>query len=255
MSAAARASRSRSATSRAAKTAIAAMSSAVTIDANATHPAPPPHRGDLLRHRLGAAERVTYLDCDDDGSTFEPSDGAAFAIALLNTWDELEPDPECLRDVGVAQRLLTRHGLADAARVARAADVDWLRGLRERLGRAWDAANEETAVAELNTILAGASAQPWLARDSGGAHSATTGPARRSGSSATPSPPGAARGDRERTLAAVRPVRRGAVPLRLHRSDRSAVRRYCCRLCADRAAHQAFRSAGSLLTSRLSYRQ
>jgi hypothetical protein len=31
---------------------------------------------------------------------FEPGDGTAFAIRLLNTWDELEPDPECLRDVG-----------------------------------------------------------------------------------------------------------------------------------------------------------
>ena len=47
---------------------------------------------------------------------FEPSDGAAFAIALLNTWDELEPDPECLRDVGFVQRLLARHGLFEVAK-------------------------------------------------------------------------------------------------------------------------------------------
>ena len=153
-------------------------------------------------------------------TAFEPSDGAAFAVGLLNTWDELEPDPECLRDVGVAQRLLTRHGLADAARVARTADVDWLRGLRERLGRAWDAANEETAVAELNTILAGASAQPWLARDAGGARVPLR-PPRRAGPRVRRRPrrPRAARGDRGGTLAAVRPVRRGAVPLRLHRPD------------------------------------
>ena len=66
-------------------------------------------------------------------TAFEPSDGAAFAVGLLNTWDELEPDPECLRDVGFVQRLLTRHGFTDAARVAREQDVDWLRSLRERL--------------------------------------------------------------------------------------------------------------------------
>ena len=153
-------------------------------------------------------------------TAFEPSDGAAFAIALLNTWDELEPDPECLRDVGVAQRLLARHGLADAARVARAQDVDWLRGLRERLARAWDAANEETAVAELNTILAGASAQPWLARDTSGAafrYDRPGAPVREFGDAL------AARALLEEiasgTLAAVRPLRCRAVPVRLHRPD------------------------------------
>ena len=153
-------------------------------------------------------------------TAFEPSDGAAFAIALLNTWDELEPDPECLRDVGFVQRLLARHGLADAARVAREQDVDWLRGLRERLARAWDAANEETAVAELNTILAGASAQPWLARDDG-RRGVPLRPPRRAGPGVRRRArrPRAARGDRGRTLAAVRPLRRRAVPVRLHRPD------------------------------------
>ena len=94
---------------------------------------------------------------------FEPGDGTAVAIRLLNTWDELEPDPECLRDVGFVQRFMARHGLTDAERAAGEEDVESLRSLRGRLSRAWDAANEETAVAELNTILAGASAQPWLA--------------------------------------------------------------------------------------------
>ena len=74
-------------------------------------------------------------------TAFEPSDGAAFAVALLNTWDELEPDPECLRDVGFVQRFLARHGLEDAARVARDDDLESLRRLRESLARAWDAAN------------------------------------------------------------------------------------------------------------------
>ena len=91
-------------------------------------------------------------------TALEPSDGVSFALGLLNTWDELEPDPECLRDLGFVQRFLGRHGFVDAARVARPADLESLRGLRERLARAWDATNEETAVAELNTILAGATA-------------------------------------------------------------------------------------------------
>ncbi len=175
-------------------------------------------------------------------SAFEPSDGSAFAVGLLNTWDELEPDPECLRDVGFVQRLLTRHGFTDAARVAREQDVDWLRGLRERLSRAWDAANEETAVAELNTILAGASAQPWLARDGGTAQFRYDRP----GASVREFADAlAARGLLEE-IADGRWQRFGrcdAGPCRCVFIDRtrSGVRRYCCRLCADRAAHQAFR--------------
>ena len=52
-------------------------------------------------------------------------------------------------------------------RASRDDDIEWLRDLRGRLTRAWDAVDEETAVAELNTILAGARAQPWLARRDG----------------------------------------------------------------------------------------
>jgi len=29
-----------------------------------------------------------------EATAFEPGDGAAFAVRLLNTWDELEPEPE-----------------------------------------------------------------------------------------------------------------------------------------------------------------
>ena len=175
-------------------------------------------------------------------TVFEPSDGVAFAVGLLNTWDELEPDPECLRGVDFAQRLLGRHGLADAARVVKAADVDWLRGLRERLARAWDAANEETAVAELNTILSGAKAQPWLARDAGGARFRYD----------RPGAPVHEFADALAARALLEEIAAGRWP-RFGRCDagpcrcvfidrtRSGVRRYCCRLCADRAAHQAFR--------------
>ena len=91
-------------------------------------------------------------------TALEPSDGVSFAIGLLNTWDELEPDPDCLRDVGFVQRFLARHGFEDAGRVARDDDRESLRRLRESLARAWDAANEETAVAELNPSSPGVSA-------------------------------------------------------------------------------------------------
>lgn len=174
---------------------------------------------------------------------FEPGDGVAFALGLLNSWDELEPDPECLRDAGVVRRFLTRHGLADAARAAGEADVESLRSLRGRLAHAWDAPDEQTAVAELNTILAGASAQPWLAREDGRSQFRYDRPGTpvREFADAL-----AVRGLLDE-IAGGRWPRFGrceAEPCRCVFIDRtrSSVRRYCCRLCADRAAHQAFRS-------------
>src|SRR5215213_11197011 len=94
----------------------------------------------------------------------EPPHGVGFAVGLLNTWDELEPHPECLRDLDFVRRFLARQGFRDACSVARPGDLEWLRALRERLSRAWDAVDEATAVAELNAVLAAATAQPWLER-------------------------------------------------------------------------------------------
>jgi predicted RNA-binding Zn ribbon-like protein len=173
---------------------------------------------------------------------FQPSDGVAFALGLLNSWDELEPDPECLRDVGVVRRFLTRHGLADTARVAGDADVESLRSLRGRLAEAWDSPDEEAAVLKLNTILAGASAQPWLAQRDGHSefrYDRPRSPIREFADAF------AARALLEE-IAGGRWPRFGrceAEPCRCVFIDRtrSGVRRYCCRLCADRVAHQAFR--------------
>lgn len=175
-------------------------------------------------------------------SDFEPGDGVAFAVALLNTWDELEPDPECLRDVGFVQRLLARHGLTDAASLADDTDLESLRALRDRLTHAWDAADEDTAVAELNAILADASAQPWLTRGDGLSafrYDRPGSPIREFADAF------AARALLDE-IAAGRWPRFGrcdAGPCRCVFIDRTrgGVRRYCCRLCADRAAHQAFR--------------
>jgi predicted RNA-binding Zn ribbon-like protein len=176
-------------------------------------------------------------------TAFDPSDGVAFAIRLLNTWDELEPDPECLRDIGFVQRLLARHGFSDAARVARAGDIQWLRILRGRLAQAWDAADEATAVAELNGILAGAKAQPWLQRTDGDGRFRYDRP----GSPIREFADALAARALLEEIAAGRWERFGrcdAGPCRCVFIDRtrSGMRRYCCRLCADRAAHQAFRS-------------
>ena len=176
------------------------------------------------------------------GTDFEPGDGVAFAVGLLNTWDELEPDPECLRDVDFVRRFLTRHGLTDAARIADDGDVESLRSLRGRLAHVWDAADEKTAVVELNAILAGAGAQPWLARRNGRSEFRYD----------RPGSPIQEFADALAVRALLDEIAAGRWP-RFGRCDagpcrcvfidrtRSSVRRYCCRLCADRAAHQAFR--------------
>lgn len=175
-------------------------------------------------------------------TSYDPADGVSFAVRLLNSWDELEPEPELLVDASVVQRFLTRHGLEDAAAVAGDADLEWLRELRGRLARAWDAADDARAVEQLNAILAEANAQPWLSNQGG--------PPRfrydRAGL------PIRAFADAFAARALLDEIARGgwarfgrceARPCRCVFIDRtrSKVRRYCGRLCADRAAHQAFR--------------
>jgi len=100
---------------------------------------------------------------------FEPSDGMAFVIRLLNSWDELEPDPELLRDPAAAAQFLRRHAFDDAAAATDTRELERLRTLRGRVREAWDASDEETAVTLLNVLLAGCRVQPRLAQGDGGA--------------------------------------------------------------------------------------
>ena len=101
-------------------------------------------------HPRKRPKRVTALHtCTVAESEFEASDGVAFAVRLINTWDELGARSGMPGDVGFVRRFLDRHALTDAARVAREDDIEWLRDLRGRLTRAWDAVDEETAVVEL----------------------------------------------------------------------------------------------------------
>jgi predicted RNA-binding Zn ribbon-like protein len=95
---------------------------------------------------------------------FDPSDGMAFVIRLLNSWDELEPDPELLRDTQTVERFLRRHGFDDAAFAADARELERLRTLRRRVREAWDTPDDEAAVALLNALLAECRVQPRLVR-------------------------------------------------------------------------------------------
>jgi predicted RNA-binding Zn ribbon-like protein len=166
-------------------------------------------------------------------------DDVALAVALMNTWDELEDDPEVLRDETYVQRILDWYGLPLAAT---ADDVVPLRRIRDRLRRAFET-DEAGAVAELNGVLRSAGAVPQLERSKGG-WAFNYGPRR-------PSVPALLAGRSAVGLLEV--VRAGdwgrtgfcaASPCRCVFVDRSRnrSRRYCCWLCADRATQAAARA-------------
>jgi predicted RNA-binding Zn ribbon-like protein len=165
-------------------------------------------------------------------SQFEPSDGLAFALRLLNSWDELEPDPELLADVATASRLLARHGFDEAAQSVDDAALTSLRMLRTDIRRAWEAA-----------VLQRCPVQPRLARS--GEHRWVfrwDGPGRK----ATDFVGGLASVALLTEIAANGMSRLGicrAGPCRCvyvdHSKNRS--RLYCCQQCADRASQAAYR--------------
>lgn len=80
-------------------------------------------------------------------------DDVALAIDLANTWETLDPPSERLAEVASLQRLLRHHGHLEAAEAATEQDVRRLRRVRDRIRAAFVARDEESAVAELNTLL------------------------------------------------------------------------------------------------------
>src|ERR671922_100048 len=68
--------------------------------------------------------------------------GIALAVDLLNSWDELEPDPELLSERWL-RFYLGFHGYDEAAAAVREKDVAVAKALRERLRQAFDATMEE----------------------------------------------------------------------------------------------------------------
>src|SRR6476619_3142361 len=58
--------------------------------------------------------------------------GLALAIDLVNTWDELEPEPDLIEGLEDVRTWLEWHGLPNAAKALGEADVDRVRALRTR---------------------------------------------------------------------------------------------------------------------------
>jgi predicted RNA-binding Zn ribbon-like protein len=172
----------------------------------------------------------------------EPSDGMAFVIRLLNSWDELEPDPELLRDTEIASRFLRRHGFDAAAEAMDTAELQRLRSLRGRVRSAWDARSDTAAVALLNELLAECKVQPRLEREGRGWAFRWDGAGLR-GSAFLPGLCASAllteigqHGRRRLGTCAGVPCRCAFVDNTKNRS-----RRYCCTQCADRVNQAAHR--------------
>jgi predicted RNA-binding Zn ribbon-like protein len=168
-----------------------------------------------------------------------PDDPVALAVALVNTWDELEDPPELLRDVESVRRFV------DGAEVA-SNDLPRVRALRASLRAAFEAGAEEAAVAALNGVLEESCARPQFERADGGWTLAWTGPPVDVLAATTAMS----------LLEAIRDDGRdrfgicAGAPCCCVFVDRSKnrSRRFCSDLCADRiaqAAHRARRRAAS----------
>jgi predicted RNA-binding Zn ribbon-like protein len=173
----------------------------------------------------------------------QAADPVEVAVGLLNTWDTYDDPPEHLSEAEVLRRLLRRFGYDQAAAKVTEADVEWARGVRDRLRGAFEARNEDEAVATLNDVLAETDARPRLVRRGPGWRFEYGPPP---GEGAAFLAPLAATA----LLEAIRDEgweRFGicsAGPCTCVYVDRSRnrSRRYCCQLCADRASQAAYRA-------------
>jgi predicted RNA-binding Zn ribbon-like protein len=93
-------------------------------------------------------------------------DPVRLAVDLVNTWDELEADPELLSDAASLKRFLARHGFGSSVR-AGAGEVAEIRSVRDSLRKAFTARGEDEAVRALNACLRKSAAKPQFVRDGG----------------------------------------------------------------------------------------
>lgn len=168
--------------------------------------------------------------------------GVAVAVDLVNTWDELEDEPDLIEGVRDVRTWLEWHGLHEAAKRVRAVDVDRVRALRTRFDRVFDAKDEDEAAALLNELARDYATPPQLERANGGWRLRTW-PDEREGLPAVAAYATAGLLEALRDLGFDRFGRCAGSPCRCAFVDRSRnrSRRYCCNLCADRIAQAQYR--------------
>jgi predicted RNA-binding Zn ribbon-like protein len=169
--------------------------------------------------------------------------GAAVAVDLVNTWDELHSEPDKIEGLADVRVWLGWHGLEAAAKQLREPDVDRVRELRTRFDRVFDAASEDEAAELLNALAREYGTPPALERMNGGWRLRTW-PDEREGLPAVAAYATAGLLETFRELGWARFGRCDGSPCRCAFVDRSRnrSRRYCCTLCADRVAQAQYRA-------------
>ncbi len=169
--------------------------------------------------------------------------GLAVAVDLVNTWDELHPEPDLIEGLVDVRTWLEWHGLSTAAAQLGEEDVDAVRALRSRLDRVFDAQAEDEAAALLNDLAAEYGTPPRLER-AGRAWLIRTWPEEHEGLPAVAAYATAGLLNAFHGLGWRRFGRCAGSPCRCAFVDRSRnrSRRYCCSLCADRVAQAQYRA-------------
>src|SRR5690349_15569889 len=90
--------------------------------------------------------------------------GVIVAVDLVNTWDELEEEPDLIEDLRDVRTWLDHHGLHEAAKRLKPRDLDRARKLRARFDDVFDAKSEADAVRLLNRLSAEYGTAPQLER-------------------------------------------------------------------------------------------
>ena len=169
--------------------------------------------------------------------------GLALAIDLVNTWDELEPEPDLIEGLQDVRTWLEWHGLPTGAKALGEADVDRVRALRARFDRVFDAGDEDEAASRLNELAREHGIPPVLER-ARGSWRLRSWPDEREGLPAVAAYATAGLLAAFQELGWARFGRCAGAPCRCAYVDRSRnrSRRYCCTLCADRVAQAQYRS-------------
>jgi len=174
--------------------------------------------------------------------------GTDLAVALVNTWDTYDDPPEHLPDVANLRRFLRIVGRERAARTAGERELAEVRRLRGQLRRVFETDDAAEAASALNEILAAVNAVPRLEADDG-RWAIRFGPEEQAIAAHLGATAAAALAEIVRAHGVSRFGICSAPPCTGAFVDRTKNRskRYCCELCADRAAqqhHRARRRAG-----------
>jgi predicted RNA-binding Zn ribbon-like protein len=169
--------------------------------------------------------------------------GADLAVVIVNTWETLPSPHEGLEDVEDLRIFLRAVGRAEAAGVATDRDLAEFKHLRGRLRRVFETDDVAEAAGVLNAIATESGAVPRLAQGSDG-WKLEFGPEAGSITSRLAATAAVALIEIVRAHGLTRFGTCAADPCTCAYVDRTKNRskRYCCELCADRAAQRDHRA-------------